>query len=250
LVVRGALSSAEVEGLAAAGDHLDTHAEEYWDERGQERNLLAVDPDNFLPLLTHPVTLPLVAQLMGPRLQLHTSQFLWRHPDTVEPDSPGIDATRLGWVSCGLLMTKALARAACGQHVLARARSSRLVSFCLAADMTPAHRCLCMQHRDIAEMTSVIGPGVMPRVEIKVMFYLSDCDKPGYGQTWVAAGSHKWHPGDGGPYHGPEARARIVDEGRAVEPLLKVCSGLLCCLPVPGLLLHAPPSGHSRIWHL
>jgi hypothetical protein len=127
LVVRGALSSAEVEGLAAAGDHLDTHAEEYWDERGQERNLLAVDPDNFLPLLTHPVTLPLVAQLMGPRLQLHTSQFLWRHPDTVEPDSPGIDATRLGWVSCGLLMTKALARAACGQHVLARARSSRLV---------------------------------------------------------------------------------------------------------------------------
>lgn len=105
-MVRGALSSAEVEGLAAAGDHLDTHAEEYWDERGQERNLLAVDPDNFLPLLTHPVTLPLVAQLMGPRLQLHTSQFLWRHPDTVEPDSPshaaGIDATRLGWVSCGI----------------------------------------------------------------------------------------------------------------------------------------------------
>jgi len=182
LVVKGALSEREVEALAAAGEHLDAHSEDYWDARGQERNLLAVDPDNFLPLLTHPVTLPLVAQLMGPRLQLHTSQFLWRHPDSVSADSPhanGIDASKLGW------------------------------------------------HRDIAEMTSVIGPGVMPRVEIKCMFYVSDCDKPGYGQTWVAAGSHKWQPGDSGAYQGPEAKARIVDEGRAVEAMLKAGDCLL-----------------------
>ena len=62
-MVRNVLSPEEVRKLEAAGDYLDAHAEEVWDARGQERNLLAVDPDNFLPMLTHPVALPLVAQL-------------------------------------------------------------------------------------------------------------------------------------------------------------------------------------------
>ena len=62
-MVRNVLSPEEVGKLERAGDYLDAHAEEVWDARGQERNLLAVDPDNFLPMLTHPVALPLVAQL-------------------------------------------------------------------------------------------------------------------------------------------------------------------------------------------
>ena len=75
-------------------------------------------------------------------------------------------------------------------------------------------------------MTSVIGPGAMPRVEIKVMFYLSDCLGPGFGQTWVARGSHKWQPGGKGAWQGPEAKARIVEEGRGVEPRLRAGDAL------------------------
>jgi hypothetical protein len=48
-------------------------------------------------------------------------------------------------------------------------------------------------HRDIAEMTSSLGPGLMPRTEIKVMFYLSDCSTLGCGQTWVARGLGRTH---------------------------------------------------------
>ena len=100
LVVRNCLTPQEVTDLTAAGDHLHTHAEDYWDARGQERNLIAADPDNFLKMLTHPVALPLVAQLMGPRLQLHTSQFLWNEPNALGADSPHLtetDPSNLGW---------------------------------------------------------------------------------------------------------------------------------------------------------
>ena len=41
-------------------------------------------------------------------------------------------------------------------------------------------------------MTGSIGPGLMPRTEIKIMYYLSDCSEPGCGQTWVVRGSHRW----------------------------------------------------------
>ena len=132
LVVKGALSQQQVAALAAAGDHLDAHFADYWDSRGQGRNLIAVDPDNFLPMLTHPATLPLVAQLMGPRLQLHTSQFLWNKPNNIGPDSPhadGTDPTRLGW------------------------------------------------HRDIAEMTSVIGLGESTALSPPPLIFSHDTEK-------------------------------------------------------------------------
>ena len=216
LVVRGCLMPHEVAALTRAGDHLHAHAEDYWDARGQERNLLAADPDNFLQMLTHPVSLPLVAQLMGPRLQLHTSQFLWNEPNALAPDSPHLtetDPSHLGWVSAhrNLISRRPPER---------RSHLSRLFPE-LSSD-SPRYNA---QHRDIAEMTGVIGLGVMPRVEIKVMFYLSDC-APGFGQTWLARGSHKWQPGGDGPYQGVEAKERIVTEGRTVEPDLKAGDAL------------------------
>ena len=81
-MVRNVLSPEEVAKLEAAGDYLDAHAEEVWDARGQERNLLAVDPDNFLPMLTHPVALPLVAQLCG--------ALPFPHPPHPSPPHPSV----------------------------------------------------------------------------------------------------------------------------------------------------------------
>eukprot|EP01047_Picozoa_sp_COSAG01_P024234 COSAG01_NODE_1492_length_10127_cov_55.322996_2_plen_358_part_00 len=200
LILRRVLTPQQVSTLAAAGDRLV--GSERWERLGfqtggEGRNAVAAEPEHFLPLMTHPVVLPIVAQLMGPRLQLHTSQHIWAPPQQVE-HTPAEDPLKLGW------------------------------------------------HRDIAEMTQTMGLGVMPRVEIKAMFYFSDCDTPGHGQTWVARGSHMWQPdpvavrpSSSGPQaaaagqneqrssYSEQLRPRIVAEQRAVEPMLQAGDCLL-----------------------
>ena len=104
------------------------------------RNVIAFEP-LVLDILLHAQTFPLVVQLMGPHLQLHTSDLIWKYPDPeIDPD----EAPTLGW------------------------------------------------HRDIARMTRDLGHDRMPRVEIKVAYFLSDCPSAEFGQTHVAAGSHRW----------------------------------------------------------
>ena len=71
LIVKDALSSAEVAGLAAAGDDLADYASPKWQseytsgspDRVGGRNIFAADLGSFLPLLAHPKTLPLVVGL-------------------------------------------------------------------------------------------------------------------------------------------------------------------------------------------
>jgi len=174
LVVRQAIPYDMIDQLVTAGDQLiasDRRRDRQTGNGGRSdgfRNLLAVEPA-FLPLLTWPATFPLVVQLMGPNLQLHTSHQIWRQPDP--PGSP--EAIRSpDW------------------------------------------------HRDIANVTRDLDHDRMPRVEIKVAFFLSDCSQSGCGQTLVAAGSHRWRE----PWR---REPGVVDPPGAVEPLLRAGDALL-----------------------
>ncbi len=89
LIVRNVLDSTTIERLIAAGDRLIAS-----DERGNRqqtkdglydgfRNCFAMDAA-FLPLLTHPITFPLVVQLLGPHLNLMTSHLIYRYTDPAD----------------------------------------------------------------------------------------------------------------------------------------------------------------------
>jgi len=160
LIVRDVLDRDMIDTLVAAGDELlasDRSRDRQTLNDGRSdgfRDLLAID-QRFLPLLTWPRSFPLVVQLMGPQIQLHTSNLIWRRPDP-----PGTDTRRRvpGW------------------------------------------------HRDIYNVVRDLEHDRMPRLEIKVAFFLSDCSQSGCGQTMVAAGSHRWrqpwtpaHEGDDPP---------------------------------------------------
>ncbi len=143
LVVEDALEPKLVEALCEVGDRLVasdllTGRRDIGNSDGF-RNVIALDPI-FRQLLCHPTTVPLVIQLMGPHLQLHTSDLIWKAPD--HDDAP--DTRSPGW------------------------------------------------HRDIGSMTRDLDHDRMPRLEIKVAYYLTDCLSPTDGQTRVAAGSHRW----------------------------------------------------------
>ena len=93
LIVRSALDSATVDSLLAAGDKLIASDRIQNRQRSNGglydgfRNVVSMN-DAFLPLLTHPATFSLVAQLLGPHLSLLTSHLIYRHPDpTGAPDS-------------------------------------------------------------------------------------------------------------------------------------------------------------------
>jgi ectoine hydroxylase len=132
------------------------------------RNIVELD-EAFLPLLTMSTTVPLVMQLMSPRLQLHTSHLIWRHPsDAATPDV----TSQRNW------------------------------------------------HRDIQRLTRDLENDVIPRVEIKIAYYLSDCSKPGCGQTLFAKGSHRLR----GRLNIPEGQ---VDPVEKAEPLLKAGDAVL-----------------------
>jgi ectoine hydroxylase-related dioxygenase (phytanoyl-CoA dioxygenase family) len=85
LIVRGALDAETIASLIEAGDRLI--ASDRTEDRQRNgplydgfRNSIALD-DAFIPLLTHPKTFPLIAQLMGPNLHLVTSHLIYKHPD-------------------------------------------------------------------------------------------------------------------------------------------------------------------------
>lgn len=99
LIVRNVLDEASISSLIEAGDRLlatDQRFNRFVTGGGIYdgfRNCITMD-DAFIPLLTNPVTLPLVIQLLGSNLQLSTSHLIYRHPDpTGTPDS----IRRPGW---------------------------------------------------------------------------------------------------------------------------------------------------------
>ena len=99
LIVRDVLDSQQIESLIEAGDRLV--ASDRVENRQRTngglydgfRNSVSMD-DAFLPLMTHPKTFSLVAQLLGANLGLLTSHLIYRHPDP--KGSP--DTSRMpGW---------------------------------------------------------------------------------------------------------------------------------------------------------
>ncbi|MCY4146202.1 MAG: phytanoyl-CoA dioxygenase family protein [Chloroflexi bacterium] len=99
LIVRSALDEATISRLIEAGDRLlatDQRFNRFVTGGGIYdgfRNCITMD-DAFIPLLTNPVTLPLVIQLLGSNLQLSTSHLIYRHPDP--PGTPD-SIRRPGW---------------------------------------------------------------------------------------------------------------------------------------------------------
>jgi|SRR5690554_4893816 len=91
LIVRNVLDGDTIERLIEVGDRLI--ATDIRENRQQEvpglydgfRNVIGMD-DVFRPLITHPVTLPLVIQLLGANLQVSTSHLIYRWVDA--PDTP------------------------------------------------------------------------------------------------------------------------------------------------------------------
>lgn len=100
LIVRNAVDEDYRNRLIEAGDRLaSSDRQEFRSEmRGKHgrdgfRNIVAID-EIFQPLLTLSTTVPLVMQLLGPRIQLHTSHLIWAYPS---PDNTPDDYRRPGW---------------------------------------------------------------------------------------------------------------------------------------------------------
>lgn len=98
LVVRGALDRLTVERLVAAGDR---RAKPFLDKPEvldkAEYNHLDLRPgllrdETFLSLVANSATVPLVVQLLGPNVHLHSTALIYKRPDS--PDAP---AFRRGW---------------------------------------------------------------------------------------------------------------------------------------------------------
>ncbi len=98
LIVRGALAADQVAGLEAAADRLiaspaqldrQTSGASY----DSFRNVVGRDPA-FTRLLTHGPTVSLVAQLLSPNLQLHTSHLIYKHPEPAGSDPLALNP---GW---------------------------------------------------------------------------------------------------------------------------------------------------------
>jgi ectoine hydroxylase-related dioxygenase (phytanoyl-CoA dioxygenase family) len=98
LIVRGALGGEQVAELVAAGDRLIA-SDEQFDRQSSGgtydgfRNVLSRGAA-FAKLLTHGTTVPLVAQLLSPNLQLHTSHLIYKHPEAPGADPMGLSP---GW---------------------------------------------------------------------------------------------------------------------------------------------------------
>lgn len=99
LVLPGVLDASTIERLLEAGDRL--MASDSLENRqslddglyDSFRNCIALD-DAFLPLLTHSATVPLIVQLLSPRIHLVTSHLIYK-----KPDLPGTSPSRRapGW---------------------------------------------------------------------------------------------------------------------------------------------------------
>lgn len=86
LIVRNALDADAISHMEEAGDRLIDSDIQINRQRKPDglydgfRNAVTLD-DAFVPLLTHPVILPLVIHLLGSNLQLMTSHLIYKHPD-------------------------------------------------------------------------------------------------------------------------------------------------------------------------
>ena len=81
LVVPGALSGDEIAALTAASDRM---IDDFEREEGQyyvQRRPGIVEDPAFHPLLAHPSTMPLVVQLLSPRIHLHTTAIIYKFPE-------------------------------------------------------------------------------------------------------------------------------------------------------------------------
>jgi ectoine hydroxylase-related dioxygenase (phytanoyl-CoA dioxygenase family) len=90
LVVENALSAAECETYVELIDGLDRRVRDA-DRLGpgafvEIRDALTKEP-RFLPLITQPTVFPLIAELMGPNIQLNTSHTMVRPPQPPDTDS-------------------------------------------------------------------------------------------------------------------------------------------------------------------
>ena len=99
LILRNMLDEETIARLIEAGDRLiesdRTHLRQVTatDIYDSFRNVISID-DAFIPLITHPVVLPTVVQLMGANLQVTTSHLIYRYPD---PEGTPIDRRIPGW---------------------------------------------------------------------------------------------------------------------------------------------------------
>ncbi len=97
LVLKGVLSAGEVKHLTAVIDGMDEEHRKYLSENpldgseteaytGLNRLNIIEDSDIFVQLIDHPVTFPVVLELLGPFIQLSMSQAMIRPPN---PDCKG-----------------------------------------------------------------------------------------------------------------------------------------------------------------
>ncbi len=86
LIVRNAIDADTVQRLIEVSDRLiasNRTEDRQTSSTGRHdgyRNCIALD-DAFVPLLTHPRTVPLIVQLLGPNIHLVTSHLIYKHPD-------------------------------------------------------------------------------------------------------------------------------------------------------------------------
>ena len=84
LVLKGALSPKEVQGLTATVDEMDAEFRKgenvTADSLFDKRNVME-DNDIFVDLMDHPVTLPIVRELIGDYIQLSMSEVIIRPPN-------------------------------------------------------------------------------------------------------------------------------------------------------------------------
>jgi len=167
LIVRNALTPPQIERLIAAGDRLieSPRTDDRFSSRNNYdsfRNSIAKD-EAFLELLTLDTTVPLVVQILGPRIQSITSHLIYKFPN--DPGTPPTSRTP-GW------------------------------------------------HRDVANTTEDLGHALIPRIELKVAYYLTDTTAPCSAVTMFARGSNHLKE----PLEFPEGQ---TDPDTAVEPQLK-----------------------------
>ena len=120
LIIRNVLESDAISAITEASDRLIASDQTENRQRTNNglydgfRNCVSMD-DAFMPLLTHPKTFSLVAQLLGPNLGLLTSHLIYRHADP--PGSP--DTSRMpGWHRDHFVSMRDLGHARIPRHSL------------------------------------------------------------------------------------------------------------------------------------
>ena len=159
-LIENLLSSDEIDHLIGAIDELDTHYRKLQNidpgEAFQARNAVA-QHEAFLSLADHPVILPLIVDLLGCNIQIRTSHMDVRPPMSAEHANkkPGVRDSFFPWHSDG-----------------------------------PN----CPWNSDGSNFGYPITKGIIPFMEIKVGYYLTDLTEHNSGSICVVRGSHKISP--------------------------------------------------------